>query len=186
MNEDTGKEFVAYEYKKIRFNADMLSFVIDGYKNFGWKLDENVPNSEEIYRYMVDTGNKQIEVRMKRDRNLVNKMELTRLQRNFDACVKDVTQMEQLKTSGATLAAIIMGIFGTICMAGATFAVTADTPIIWLTVLLAVPGFAGWIFPMFLYKSMVRKQEKKLQPLIEKKYDEMVGICEKGHHLLYN
>ena len=69
-------------------------------------------------------------------------------------------------------------------MAGATFAVTAQTPHIILCIILAIPGFLGWILPYFLYKVGVRKQTEKITPLIEEKYDEIYEICEKGNKLL--
>ena len=69
-------------------------------------------------------------------------------------------------------------------MAGSTFAVTADPPQILLCIILAIPGFLGWILPCFLYKRGVRKQTEKITPLIEEKYDEIYEICEKGNKLL--
>ena len=69
-------------------------------------------------------------------------------------------------------------------MEGATFAVTAQPPHILLCIILAIPGFIGWILPYFLYKAGVRKQTEKMTPLIEEKYDEIYEICEKGNRLL--
>ena len=48
-------------------------------------------------------------------------------------------------------------------MAGATFAVTAEPPIIWLCVLLAIPGIVGWILPYFIYQYFVKKQSHTIQ-----------------------
>ena len=69
-------------------------------------------------------------------------------------------------------------------MAGATFAVTAQPPQILLCIILAIPGFLGWILPYFLYKAGVRKQTEKITPPIKEKYDEIYEICEKGNKLL--
>lgn len=69
-------------------------------------------------------------------------------------------------------------------MAGSVFAVTADTPMILLCIVLAVPGFIGWALPWFLYKRMVRRRTEKIAPLIEAKYDEAYAVCEKGCRLL--
>ena len=65
-------------------------------------------------------------------------------------------------------------------MAGATFAVTAQPPHILLCIILAIPGFLGWILPYFLYKAGVRKQTEKMTPLIEEKYDEIYESARKG------
>lgn len=69
-------------------------------------------------------------------------------------------------------------------MAGSTFAVVHETPIIWLCILLAIPGFIGWILPWFLYQRIRKKQTENLQPLIEAKQEEIYEICEKGNSLL--
>ena len=76
----------------------------------------------------------------------------------------------------------IIGILGTAFIAGATFAVTAEPPHILLCIILAVPGFFGWILPYFVYQRIVRRRTQKLTSMIEDKYDE---ICEKGNKLLH-
>lgn len=80
--------------------------------------------------------------------------------------------------------AFALAIIGTAFIAGSTFAVMAQPPRILLCVLLAIPGFIGWIVPYFLYKKVVRRRTERLTPLIEKKYDEIYEICEKGNKLL--
>ena len=112
---------------------------------------------------------------------------MTRLQRNFDSCIHEMEELNRSKTATATalMAALFVGILGTACMTGSVFAVVAEPPIIWLTILLAVPGFAGWILPYFLYQMLVRKKEAEINPLIEQKYDEIYMICEKGNHLFF-
>ena len=77
-----------------------------------------------------------------------------------------------------------MGLLGTAFLAGATFAVTHTPPLIPLTILLAIPGFIGWILPMFLYRAMVRRRTRVVDELMERKYDEIYEICEKGQNLL--
>ena len=69
-------------------------------------------------------------------------------------------------------------------MAGAVFAVTAEPPVVWLCVLLAIPAFAGWILPYFIFRTVRVRKTEQVTPYIEKKYDEIYEICEKGHSLL--
>ena len=114
----------------------------------------------------------------------MNKVELTRLQRHFEADMQDIFSLENSKTSLATILALVIGILGTAFMAGSVFAVTAEPPIIWLCILLAIPAFAGWILPYFVYKKVKEEKIKKVTPYIEEKYDEIYEICEKGHSLL--
>lgn len=183
--EDTGrqnKSFVAYEYKEIVAESSQVSFLLDGYECFGWELDESLAGHRESINSPYQ---KKAVLHLKRKRKIVNKAELTRLQRNFEACVKEIEALEKSKTSSATMYALIVAIIGTAFMAGSTLIVTAQTPYIILSVLLAVPGFIGWIMPYFLYKKTAGKQTEKIVPLIEQKYDEIYEICEKGNKLLY-
>lgn len=183
--EDTGrqrKNFVGYEYKEIVAESGRVSFLLDGYECFGWETDEDRMESRERkspYRP------KRTALFLKRNRKIINKAELTRLQRNFEACVKEIDALEKSRTSVATIYALITGIAGTAFMAGSVFAVTAWPPHYILSVFLAVPALIGWILPVFLYRRLVRKQTEKLEPLIEQKYDEIYEICEKGNKLLY-
>lgn len=181
MNE-TGtqrKSFVAYEYKEVTAKRSRVSFLLDGYENFGWEPDENAVDAG-----MAETVNgDRVVIRLKRNRKIINKMELTRLQRNFEACVSEIDALEKAKTSKATMYALSVAVIGTAFMAGSVFAVTAEPPHIILCIVLAVPAFLGWILPYFLYKRTVRRQTEKLTPLIEKKYDEIYEICEKGNKL---
>lgn len=183
--EDTGrqrKNFVGYEYKEIIAESGRVSFLLDGYECFGWKLDESL--AENRGSKNPSYPKKEI-LHLKRNRKIINKMELTRLQRNFEACVKEIEALEKSKTSVATIYALMVGIIGTAFMAGSVFAVTAQPPYMILSIILAIPAFVGWIIPYFLYRRVVRKQTEKLEPLIEQKYDEIYEICEKGNKLLY-
>lgn len=174
-NEWNGREFASFEYKEIQVPEDKASFYLDCYENFGWTVDDKFPPQR--------TGEK-IQIKMKRNRKIVNKVELTRLQRNFDASMDAIDTLETSKTKVATIFALVIGVIGTGFMAGSVFAVTAEPPIIWLCVLLAIPGVLGWILPYFVYQKTKKNKAQKVQPYIEEKYDEIYKICEKGHSLL--
>ena len=169
------REFAAYEYKEIHVGEDQASFYLDCYENFGWQQDENFPVQESSDRVVL---------RLKRNRKIVNKMELTRLQRQFEADMEDLSALEKSKTTQAMIVALTIGILGTACMAGSVFAVTADPPVIWLCVLLAVPAFAGWIAPYFIYRKLKERKTREVTPYIEEKYEEIYAVCEKGNSLL--
>lgn len=181
-SEKQQKHFIGYEYKEITADSSRISFLIDGYENFGWEIDGNV---QECVGSPNTASKQRAVVHLRRNRKIVNKAELTRLQRNFEACINEIDMLEKAKTSAATMYAIILGIFGTAFIAGSTFAVTAQPSQYILCILLAIPGFLGWIAPYFLYKKKVQKQTQKLTPLIEEKYDEIYEICEKGSKLIY-
>lgn len=175
------KKYVGYEYKEIVADNSIVSLLLDGYESFGWEVNDSLPDSSMGGKL----GSSRTLIRLKRDRKILNKAELTRLQRNFEACVSEIQTLEGRKTSAASAYSIILGVIGTAFMAGSTFAVTAQTSHYVLCILLAIPGFLGWIFPYFLYKKIVGKQTEKITPLIEVKYDEIYEICEKGNRLLY-
>lgn len=177
MNEiiKDGNQFVGYDYKQVRVPFEKVSQYLDGYLNFGWIPDENVQQKK---------GNGQVMLHLKRDRKILNKTELTRLHRHFESCMDEINAMEKSKNLFSRMISTIVGIIGTIFIAGSTFAVTNEPPIIWLCVLLAIPGFIGWILPYFVYKELFKKMSKKLTPLIEKKYDEIYEICKMGNKLM--
>lgn len=176
------RNYVGYEYKEIPADGRFASLLLDGYENFGWEVNESL---QEGGMTGMPGSRQRTLIRLKRDRKILNKAELTRLQRNFEACVEEIQALEQKKTSAAAAYAIILGVIGTAFIAGSVFAVTAEPPYILLSIILAAPGFLGWIFPYFVYKKTVEKQSKKMTPLIEAKYDEIYEICEKGNKLLY-
>lgn len=171
----SGKEFVGYEYKEVITAIDHASLLLDCYQCFGWTTDDNIAA-------MKTKGS--ITLNLKRDRRIINKTELTRLQRNFEGCIDELAALKKAKTSRAILCSLMIGIIGTAFIAGSTFSVTATPPQVWLCIVLAVPGFIGWISPYFLYRSLVNRAAKRLTPLIDEKYEEIYNLCEKGSGLL--
>lgn len=168
-------EFAMYEYKEVNVSSSQASFYLDCYENFGWLADEH---------FAPQNVNEKLILKLKRNRKIANKAELTRLQRNFEADLREIEALENSKTTLATMLSLIVGILGTACMAGVVFAVTAEPPVVWLCVLLAIPAFAGWILPYFIFRTVKVRKTEQVTPYIEKKYDEIYEICEKGHSLL--
>lgn len=169
------EEFTAYEYKELNVKEEEASFYLDCYKNFGWQQDENFPPQKNYGKRVL---------RLKRNRKIVNKAELTRLQRHFEANIEEISIMKKNIVSSAKKWAWCIAGAGTAFMAGSVFAVTANPPMIWLCIVLAIPAFAGWISPYFIYKKLRDKNREQTSPYIEKKYEEIYEICEKGHVLL--
>ena len=175
VTEKNRESYVAYEYKEIQAEKETVSFYLDSYECFGWEKDENLPENMMAGR---------VTLRLKRNRNIINKMELTRLQRNFEACVNEIGMMKKSITDKPGMYSLTIGFIGTAFMAGSVFAVTAAPPHIVLSVLLAIPGFLGWVLPIYIYRAVKRKQTEKMTPFIDQKYEEIYKICEKGHSLL--
>ncbi|MDO4272133.1 MAG: hypothetical protein Q4D16_00565 [Eubacteriales bacterium] len=167
--------FVGYEYQDIAVKRSMVSVYADGYENFGWKLDKTEELSDKP---MTDS----VRMKFKRDRKIRNKVELTRLQRNFDACVSEILSLEASKSNKAAIAAFSVGIVGTAFMAGSVFAVTSGLVI--PCILLAIPAFIGWILPYFLFQKIKKGKTAAVTPEIDKKYDELYAVCQKANGLL--
>ena len=175
MKQQKGTPFIGYDYKEVLVPSEQASMYLDCYVNFGWEPEDKI----------VTANNRRTTIlRMKRDRKIINKMELTRLQRHFEACAREIDALERAKTTAAMVWALTIGILGTAFMAGSVFAVTHEPPLIGLCVLLAIPAFLGWILPWFVYRQVADRRTQKLQPLIEAKREEIYEICEKGHSLL--
>jgi len=168
-------EYTSYEYKELTIKSDLASFYMDCYESFGWQPDDN---------FLPQEKDNTVVLRLKRNRKIVNKVELTRLQRHFEADMEEIFSLERSKTSKATGVSIAIGLIGTAFMAGSVFAVTAEPPIIWLCVLLAIPAVIGWVLPYFAYKRVKEEKIKAVTPYIDEKYEEIYEICEKGHSLL--
>lgn len=165
--------FIGYEYQEVSVKRSMASVYADGYKNFGWQMAETAELPGK-----VDS----ISMRFKRDRKIRNKAELTRLQHNFDACVSEILTLESSKYIMASVAAYGIGIAGTAFMAGSVFSITANMLI--PCIVFAVPAFAGWVLPYFLYRRIQKKKAAQVAPLIDQKYDELYTVCEKANGLL--
>ena len=172
---DFKKNYVGYEYKEIVAPQEKASAYLDGYTNFGWVLDDNIQPS-------IVFGN--VSIKLKRDRKILNKVELTRLQRHFDSCMNDIEAIEKSKTISATIWSLSIGLVGCAFMAGSVFAITATPPMVVLCIVLAIPAVTGWILPYFVYRKLMHRRTEVITELIEQKYDEIYEICEKGSKLL--
>lgn len=172
------KNFIGYEYQDVTVKRSMASVIVDGYENFGWEVD----STGEVLDNLT-TIDKMV-IKFKRDRKIRNKAELTRLQRNFDACIRDIDSLETSKYIKPSAVAYLIGIIGTAFMTGSVFCVTAN--MIVPCIILAIPAVVGWVLPYFLYKSILKKKTEMVTPIIDQKYDEIYNVCEKGNALLDN
>lgn len=165
----------SYDYLKVTVEEGLYSQYLDGYAGFGWRQDENFQQEKSIGK---------LTLHLKRSRNLPNKVELTRLQRHYEACMREIAALEASKSSVPTMVSLSCGLVGCAFMAGSVFAVTAETPLIFLTVLLGIPGLALWGAAYFGYKVAKHRRAEKVAPLIDAKYNEAYAVCEKAQKLL--
>jgi len=171
-----GSDYIGYDYKTVTTNSEQVSFCLDAYENFGWMPDDSISVSQQ-----TDS----VTLRLKRDRKILNKAELTRLQQHFEACMDEIATLENTKARTAIIYSLTVGLIGTAFIAGSVFAVTNDPPMILLCVLLGIPGVIGWVASYPLFKYIVQKRAAEITPLIEQKYDDVHDICAKGNTLVH-
>lgn len=169
------QKFESFEYLKVTVEENFVSQYMDGYEKFGWNMDEN---------RQPEKGAGKVILHMKRSRHIINKVELMRLQQHYESCMEEICMLEASKKSVPAIVSLTCGLIGCGFMAGSVFAVTAAPPLIWLTALLAVPGFLLWAAAYFSYKAVKQKRSKRVMPLIDAKYDEACKVCEKAFRLL--
>lgn len=170
-NQENG--FVGFEYLEVPAKRTMESLYVDSYRSFGWVFEG--PSARE------ESGDT-VKLIFKRERRLRGQAELTRLQRQFEACAREIEALERSKTSAASIAAFTIGLAGTAFLGGSVFAyLNGMLP---LMVLLAVPGFLGWIAPYFCYRKMRLRRDAQVAPIIEEKNDEIYTVCQQGFRLL--
>ncbi|MDR1468481.1 MAG: hypothetical protein LBT00_04245 [Spirochaetaceae bacterium] len=169
------ERFIAYEYKTVTPDYGLESIYLDGFPNFGWEPDGRVP-------FVSLKGTSAAILKFKRDRNIKNKGEMARLERQFENDIQEIETLERSKTTNASIAAFTIGLIGTAFMAGSVFAYLAG--MMPLMVILAIPGFLGWIFPYFCYMGIKAKRTQTVAPLIDKQYDAVYDLCEKAHAIL--
>jgi len=168
-----GKDYIGYDYKTVITDNEKASMYLDAYGNFGWIPDDTMPTKQ------TNT------LKLKRDRKISGKTELTRLERHFESCMDEITTLENSKTKKATIFSLVVGLIGTAFMAGSVFAVTHEPPMILLCIMLGIPGIVGWALPYCLFKLFWKRRIEEVTPLIERKYDEIHDICEKGNALIH-
>jgi len=165
----------SFDYLNVTVDEKLCSQYMDGYQKFGWKQDENMQPEKNMGK---------VTLHMKRSRHIINKVELTRLQQHYEYCMEEIGALEDSKNSVPAMVSISCGLAGCGFVAGSVFAVTNTPPIIWLMVLLAIPGFLLWVAAYFSYNIVKKQRIKKVNPLIEAKYDEAYEVCDKAFQLL--
>lgn len=197
------KSYVGYEYKNVTTRKEMESVVTDGYINFGWRLEKSTPTvvkhiwgpirvilaplallpgtpfGKMIQDHKSET---KVDLHLKRNKAITSKNELNRLQIQFEKIIDGINSLEESKTIGASVAAYIVGIVGTVCMGLSTFSYLADN--LQACIILAVPGFLGWILSAVVFKLMKNKRSNKVMSMIGEKYESATQLCEKAFSLL--
>lgn len=185
LNQTTGKEisFTGYEYKEVVVSPKMERMFSDGYSNFGWKQDYSAFSAMRLDNLVSTFQNfGSVIMTFKRDRKIHNKMEVTRLQRQFESCVSEIEKLERSIVITSSAAAYGIGILGIALLASAVLSYLSGMLV--LSILLSIPALIGCIIPYPCYIAIIKKKAIHVEPLIDQKYDEIYEVCEKASALL--
>ena len=199
---EIAKQYIGYDYKEVTVSKKLESAWKDSYFNFGWELEMIQPAVEkgiweplrimiaplallpgQLFKSMVleHVSTTKAELKMKRNRKIPNKNELNRLQVSLEAALNEMENLEKSKTHGASVAAYIIGLLSTVCMALSMFSYLASS--IAGCIGFAVPAFIGWMFSYVAYILIRNRREKIVDKEIETKFDTVNEICMLAHEL---
>lgn len=168
-----GRNAVGYEYKEVPVPREMEEVYIDGYVNFGWEFrgTDHAPQGEIA-----------VILKFKRDRQMKNRTELNRLERQFESGLHEIERLQRKDSASVMSAALGAGIAGTAFLVGAVFSFIAGS--ILLGIILLIPAIAGWALGYFSSVRLKAKKDEQTTPQIDQRYDEIYAVCEKAHNLL--
>lgn len=162
----SANDYVGYEYLTVTTTPDRSAMLADGYRAFGWELQDASPRT----------------LRFRRPRAIDNKTELVRLQRRFEAQSAQIANLDAAPARNSRIAGLSLGLIGCTCLAGATFAYLAS--MIALMVILAIPGFACWIAAYPVCRAIAASSGRRNVQTIEHLYDLNDDVCRKASALL--
>ncbi len=170
------QEELTYEYLEVVNDSSLIPLLMDGYESFGWEITKQTQLMQEEKNGKHLSNEK---LGLRRNRHILNKMELTRLQRNFESCVVELVKMEKNKKRKGRTTAISMTIIGCTLVAISVFFITMSIHIVASTVI-GLIGIIMWILSIPVYRKIVESETKRINSLIDQKYEEIYIICAKG------
>lgn len=194
------KLYIGYDYKEVTVSKKFELAWKDSYTNLGWEIEKIQPAIEKhawgplrvmaaplailpghIFKNMVQDHESasKVVLNMKRNRTIQNKNELNRLQVSLETTLNEMEYLQKAKTFEASIAAYIIGLFGTIFMAFAMFSYLASNLI--GCVGFAIPAFIGWIVSYATYIVIKNKKETEINKEIDAKFDTINDICMQAH-----
>lgn len=170
------KEFISYEYKTVSVKAKDQTKAMDMYEAFGWEITGTAS---------AVTGDTTLS--LKRNRNLLHKQELNKLERQAEDTFATINGLERSKTLVASVFAYIFGCFAALVLGGGmclTMLIEGSIPAFVGGVILGVAGIALCGVNYVIYKKLVEKKTKSLLPVIDQTEEKLANTLEKGNDLL--
>lgn len=170
------QKFVAYEYETKNIKRDNEPLYRDCYKSFGWEVSTGSAES-----MLADLN--EVTLSMKRDRRIPNRSEVNALQRKCEGALSAIESLEGQKTSRPTIAALIVGLVGTVFMTLAVFSMLwSNIP---LVVVFGAIGLIGWGAAFLTYLNVKKKKAVEIAPMIDAQFDLIYNACEQASMLLH-
>jgi len=187
MKNSETRDFIAYEYLSLNVKSEKEPLYIDCYENFGWILINNTALIDKEDYYINNsntTNNKLVNIKLKRDRKIKNKIQLLSLQKKLESALNELEKLEKEPTSIGFIYAMTIGLVGTIFMALSVFSITASNPLVILGILCGIVGIIGWVLPYFVFIRVKADKSQKNIILIEEQYNIIYDSCEQAKKLI--
>lgn len=166
--------FIGREYVEIKVEKKYVHLYEEGYSFFGW---------EKIYEtYPSKLSSSKIVLQFQRDRKIRNKVELIRLQKQFDSTLSKILYIEKHQKTLAKVISTIVGIIGCGFMALSVFAI--DSQKLSLSVLWGVAGSCCWLSIYFIYKKILAMKSEKVKQSKEREFNTLYEVGERATRLL--
>ncbi|AUJ28858.1 hypothetical protein [Liquorilactobacillus hordei] len=166
------QNFINYEYLEIFVENKFRDLYLDSYPHFGWYVTTVTA---------AKNHQSKIAISLKRNRVMTNKAELVRLQSKFEALVKQLNIIDNKNELIPTVYACLIGIIGTIFI-GLAF-LTYQYSNLFLSLIVSLPGFTGWITPYWFYKYFKKIITGKNTVVVNQIYDEIFKTCRRAQGL---
>jgi hypothetical protein len=172
-NEGQGT-FTAYDYKSIMASKSMESVYQDCYRAFGW---EAVKTDNEIMPF------DEVSLSFKRDRTIKGNVELSTLQAQCDAALRELYAIEKNQKTAGMIPALSVGVVSSLILgAGMVLCMTTERVVAGIAV--GSIGLIGCAFPLYVNKRIRAEKAQSFVAASDAQYDKIITMCEKAQSLL--
>lgn len=164
----------SYEYARTTVKSDLATVATDCYESLGFEL----------------TGAKEspasgtTALAFRRSRKVCARAQLSKLQRTMDDLLKSIASMEAEKTSKARTQAIAFGTVSTLVFGLGTGCTMVWTHLFVIGIIIGIIGIGGCLLAYLNYRKTVASETARINPRIEKAYDQLATACEEAQTVL--
>ena len=185
------RRFVAYEYKDITVKGDAVELYTDCLAHFGWEpVGEGNHGWDQLGKDIASVAttvvgqpdSMTITLKFKRDRDIKNKLEINRLERQCEAALANIGKAESKSNAYTMGISLGTGIVGTVLLGFAVYGFRSANTV--LGVIMLILGIIGWGIGFFANLKVGKKKATQTEPMIQEQMDIAYEACEKAHALL--